>query len=362
MNAPRINANHAMLGALVMVTIGATGLNWTPTKHAAQALPVITEEAPTMFGDDPRFDQMGISRFTLRARADEVDAWLAQLDVAACPTTLRAIAEHPAPQLRHRWVSTLFQRWASADLRGARVNAQSIAAPELRRTALEAVIQHWPDFTATWAWWQGLQDDSTADLVLDAVIAQHLPHNPVLVANHASQMSDPFQRQRALEKVSYAWTGLDEKAALSWALQQRTPGIRELVLVPPLRALCAQDAIAGFRVAEREFQPAARRAALIEAFAAIGHFGTPATLLSYVSFTDDMQPAMRVLGQSRAANSPANAIDLAARLPEGALRDAFLLGAAEQLSAIGKAKLITPLLEHCGPGAELEEMRLLAGR
>jgi hypothetical protein len=294
-------------------------------------------------------------------------AGIERLSLADLPAALRGALSARFPVVRWRLVGALFKRWALLDRVSALAALRTIPSPQMKATALRAILTHWTetDERSAWQWVTALDDDSVLQEVgIESLLSHCAGKDPANYVAWAEMLEDPFLRFKALNQIAAVWARTDAPGALAAALTTSNDVLRmelleqachrnesgidraeamELILQLPNRAQRIQ-AVSDHWMGEFASEDPARA---LQWF--VAHAGNP-----------DLQQAGGNLGKLWATQAR-SAMELRAsilQIPPGPARDAFAAQAATSWATHGNATRVREareLLTLCAPCIERED-------
>ena len=152
-------------------------------------------------------------------------------------------ARLPKGLLREQAMSVVATRWASRDIPGALVWAETMWDQSLSRNegrsypsggdAMSAVLQVWlrQDPDATLQWIHQLPDEKKREAVMANLMAVESNLDPEKTAEFITTKLEPGELQdRTLGQLIVGWSMDDAKSALAWVQQQPDPRVQQMLL------------------------------------------------------------------------------------------------------------------------------------
>ena len=286
---------------------------------------------------------------------------LSQVGLAEMPPMLRGLMRNPFPEVKRRLLHGLFARWAELDPTGALAAMHGISSPELKQSALRAILSIWTKTheEAAWQYVTAMEDDSVLqEAGIGILLGLHAGADPLRHAAWAAQLDDVFLREKALVQIGDSWMQKDPQGALAAALTVEPKRLRDHLLAK----VCHRDGVdptAGLETVAQLPSPAERSRLSAEWIAAFAH-DKPQEAFQWLRGHADraeLQKSADTLGGILAVKitNIAALRAMALQFPAGPLRDAFAARAADEWASAGRSLAgAENLLSLCGPCLERE--------
>lgn len=354
-------------GTAIGVVVGLMcGADWSAAPQFRSSKRWLPAASQLLVAAETRSAAPVLSSSTKEAEAPLVDGWLRRMREGTFEHGLTQILNHPAPMLRHRWLTVLFSRWAQSSTMDAIKNAMKIESPSLRALSLRATMNEWAknDPVAAWRFSNDFDDPAILAPLGEYTISVVSQRAPALTAAWATSLRDPFARRRAVANVASAWARADLPECASWADSLNDHALRRAAKGAVIEAMARSlhPAMACDEAMSEE-DPASRRDLLTIALR-VGEFWGPREIRAWlldnrINLNTSMQSCFRSLGDVM-ANDPGRYSSLMwiAReaVTEQPLRDAMLSGAALRLLTLGNSALANHLMASVGNGVEREDV------
>jgi hypothetical protein len=221
---------YASALALGMVAGASAMISW----RSSVALPSPRLSFPAasqrMLGADQRIALPVLDAATTADDAALVDDWLQRADLNRLEEALPQIIGHPVPALRCRWLAAAFARWAALDHERALLRLENVQSYSLKRIALNAVMDATPSPEVLWVQSSKLRDPVLQRQMLQRYFTTGAASAPLLAAERAITVREPFSRYSAITTVVRRWSQTSPKECEAWAQHVSNAALRRIAL------------------------------------------------------------------------------------------------------------------------------------
>lgn len=290
---------------------------------------------------------------------------LSQMRPAEMPLRLRGLLRNPFPEVKRRLLHALFARWAELDPTGALAAMNGISSPELKESALRAILSIWTKTheEAAWQYVTAMEEDSVLqEAGIEILLGLDAGADLLRHAAWAAQLDDVFLREKALVQIGDNWMQKDPQGALASALTVEPKRLRDHLLAK----VCHRDGVdhtAGLETVAQLPSPAERSRLSAEWIAAFADEKPQEAFQWLLDHADrkELQKSADTLGGILAVKiqNITDVREMALQLPAGPLRDAFAARAADEWASAGRSLAgAENLLSLCGPCLERESAQI----
>ncbi len=334
-----------------------------PTKRTQPLLANLTQAAAASLPEsEKRFASL-----TPENWANELNA-IATLPIDDLPSALRGLLRARFPGVRRRLIRAVFERWAALDRHAALSALAGVSSPQMKATALAAILSEWvkADANAAWQWVGQLEQDP---VLQEAGLMELLSLTAIQDLDHyrtwALQVDEPMLRSKLLWTLANQWAQRDPEAALDAALHEDDPVLRKALLDATFNHTSRQVKTTDWPSALDRLLQLPHQADRVEhinerwmpAFIENAPEAASAWVISHSQRPELQRPAAMIgsaLGGK--AETVASLLQYGSQLGLGPLRDAFFANAAAGWAFTKKPiEGAQQLLDQCGPCLEREE-------
>lgn len=204
---------YACALAIGMIASIGFSLSWQSKTRRLSVPPAFSAVSPRWLNADERSALPVLDATTGIDDAKTADESLQRADIARLRLALPVIIQHPAPALRRRWLSVAFERWSALDYADAMAQAQTLVSTSLRLVALDACRAK----DDLWVQSAKLAEPTLQMHSLQRYFNAQTTTTPLLCAERATTLREPFVRAMALRIVITKWSSADLRACAHWA-------------------------------------------------------------------------------------------------------------------------------------------------
>lgn len=292
---------------------------------------------------------------------------IATLPIDDLPLTLRGLLRSRFPQVRRRLIRAVFERWAELDRHAALTALASLSSPQMKGTALAAILGVWvkTDPDAAWQWVAGLEHDS---VLQEAGVMELISLTATNDLDHyrtwALQIDDPLLRNKLLAHLASQWAEKDPVVALDAAFLEDDSILRSALFHAAFGRSRRGENMNKQEVLDRLLQlpdQSERIKRISEDWLPEFISDSPEAASAWVaahSQRPELQRSAAMIGSSLGGKveTISSLLHYGSQLKLGPLRDAFFASAAAGWASAKKPSEGTQqLLDQCGPCLEREE-------